>query len=76
MQQGRFFRSVLNKVVSPKKAGMESTSSSRKPSLQALSSLPLNKLPLILGYTVHIPSGDGIYLCERRWVLGSCQSMC
>lgn len=45
MQQGRFFESVLSKVVSPKKASMESTSSSGKPSLQALSSPPPSQAP-------------------------------
>ena len=61
-QHGCFYGSALTKVVFPK-AGMERTSSSRKPPLQAL------------GELYCATPGDGLYLHER-WVLGGWHSTC
>lgn len=55
-----FSGSVLTKVAFPEEAGMEKASSSRKTSLEALSSPSRSLSSLSLGYTVTVSLGDGI----------------
>lgn len=64
VQHGWLFGSVLTKVVFHKEAGMENASSSRKPSLQALSFPTCFMSSLSLGCTANVSPGDGIYMCE------------